>query len=139
MVVNNGVQAPGDPRKFNSYNPPSLNVDRLVVFRARTKGGMGGQPVHGVFTRDMAVAGTPVTTIFDRKTAVPQPNNILWPPDDLLTRFIEPPSFPRIDMWSDTVASRGNHQPVWSYACHPARHRRPAPGPPASTPTPSGR
>jgi hypothetical protein len=113
VAVNNGVQAPGDHRKFNSYNPPSLNVDRLVVFRARTKGGKGGQPIHGVFTRDMAVAGTPVTTIFDRRTAVPQPNNILWPPNDQLTRFIEPPSFPRIDMWSDTVASRGNHQPVW--------------------------
>ena len=139
IVVNNGVKVPveGDNRKFNSYNPPSLNVDRLVVFRARTKGGMGGQPVHGVFTRDMAVAETPVTTIFDRKTAVPQPNNILWPPNNLLTRFIEPPSFPRIDMWSDTVASRGNHQPVWSYLLPDGR--RPAPAPPASTPTRSGR
>jgi hypothetical protein len=107
IVVNNGVQAPGDSRRFNSYNPPSLNVDRLVVFRARTKGGMGGQPVHGVFTRDMAEL-TPATRIFDRKTAVPQPNN-------LGSTFIEPPSFPRIDMWSDTVASRGNHQPVWRY------------------------
>ena len=119
VVVNNGVQAPGDSRKFNSYNPPSLNVERLVVFRARTKGGMGpgggGQPVHGVFTRDMGVAGAPVTTLFDRKTAVPQPNNIWWPPNNLLTRFIEPPSFPRIDMRSDTAASRGNHQPAWSY------------------------
>ena len=125
-VVNNGVKVPveGDNRKFNSYNPPSLNVERLVVFRARSKGGMGGQPVHGVFTRDMAVAGTPVTTIFDRKTTVPQPNNILWPPNDLLTTFIEPPSFPRIDMWSDTIASRGNHQPVWNYVVAPIAHRR---------------
>ena len=32
-----------------------------------------------------------------------------------LTTFIEPPSFPRIDMRSDTIASRGNHQPVWRY------------------------
>ena len=120
-VVNNGVKVPaeGDSRTFNSYNPPSLNVDRLVVFRARTKGGMGAQPVHGVFTRDMAVAGTPVTTIFDRKTTVPQPNNILWPPSHVLTKFIEPPSFPRIDMSSDTVASRGNHQPAWSFVEDP--------------------
>ena len=110
-VVNNGIPAPGDAmgRTFNSYNPPSLNVDRLVVFRARTKGGTGGQPVHGVFTRDMAVSGTTVTSLFDRTTFVPQPNN-------LGTTFIEPPSFPRIDMWSDTVASRGNHQPVWRYS-----------------------
>ena len=121
VVVNNGVKPPGETiRTFNSYNQPSLNVDRLVVFRARTKGGMGGggmgqQPVHGVFTRDMSVAGAPVMRLFDRKTAVPQPNNILWPPNYLPTTFIEPPSFPRIDMWSDTVASRGNHQPAWMY------------------------
>ena len=114
VVVNNGVKPPGETiRTFNSYNQPSLNVDRLVVFRARTKGGMGGggmgqQPVHGVFTRDMSVAGAPVMRLFDRKTAVPQPNN-------LGSMFIEPPSFPRIDMWSGTVASRGNHQPVWEY------------------------
>ncbi len=113
-VVNNDVTVPGDARTFNSYNQPSVNVDRLVVFRARTKGGMGGggmsgQPVHGVFTRDMGVADEPVVTLFERKSFVPQPNN-------LFTKFIEPPSFPRIDMWSDTVASRGNHQPAWSYS-----------------------
>ncbi len=108
-VVNNGDKVPikGDKRKFNSYNPPSLNVDRLVVFRARTKGGKGGQPVHGVFTRDMRL-GTGVVTMFDRTTPVPQPNN-------LSTTFIEPPSFPRIDMRSSTVASRANHQPAWKY------------------------
>ncbi|HEU4634683.1 MAG TPA: hypothetical protein VFS41_00785, partial [Edaphobacter sp.] len=27
----------------------------------------------------------------------------------------EPPSFPRIDMYSNTIASRGNHQPAWRY------------------------
>ena len=74
----------------------------------------------------MGVADEPVVTLFDRKTFVPQPNN-------LFTKFIEPPSFPRIDMWSDTVASRGNHQPVWS-TTRPGT----APGPPASTRTRSG-
>ena len=39
---------------------------------------------------------------------MPQPNN-------LETQFVEPPSFPRIDMWSNTIASRGNHPPVWKY------------------------
>ncbi len=106
-VVNNGVVVPGDSRKFNSYNQPSINVNRLVVFRARSKGGTTGEPAHGIFTRDMA-AETPLIRIFDRNTAVPQPNN-------LDSTFNEPPSFPRIDMWSDTVASRGNHQPVWRY------------------------
>ncbi len=106
-VVNNGVYVPGDGRKFNSYNEPSINVNQLVVFRARSKGGSGGEPAHGIFTRNMAT-GAPLMTIFDRNTAVPQPNN-------LGTAFTEPPSFPRIEMWTDTIASRGNHQPVWSY------------------------
>ena len=109
VVVNNGVTVPGDPsnRKYNSYNQPSLNVDQLVVFRARSKGGNSGEPAHGIYTRDMAL-GTPVSRAFDRNTAVPYPNN-------LGTTFIEPPSFPRIDMWSPTIASRGVHPPVWRY------------------------
>lgn len=108
VVVNNGDTVPGTNRNFNSYNPPSLSVARLVVFRARSKGGMMGNAAHGIFTRDM-FAGTPVTKIFDRDTVVPAPNN-------LNTTFVEPPSFPRIGMWGDTVASRGNHSPVWSYS-----------------------
>lgn len=108
VVVNNAVVVPGDGRRFNSYNQPSVNVNRLVVFRARSRGGAGGEPAHGVFTRDMAQAGTPIITIFDRNTLVPHPNN-------LGTQFVEPPSFPRIDMWSDTIASRANHPPVWQY------------------------
>jgi hypothetical protein len=107
VVVNNAVAVPGDTRKFNSYNQPSVNVDRVVVFRARSKGGTSGEPAHGVFIRDMAL-GTSLSTIFDRNSLVPAPNN-------LGTTFTEPPSFPRIDMWSNTVASRGNHQPVWNY------------------------
>jgi hypothetical protein len=106
-VVNNGVTIPGDTRKFNRYNQPSVNINRLVVFRARSKGGTTGEPAHGIFTRDMA-HGTATVTLFDRNTTVPQPNN-------LGTEFTEPPSFPRIDMRSNTVLSRGNHQPVWQY------------------------
>jgi hypothetical protein len=120
-VVNNGDFMPTDLcdptvpnptappcRKFNSYNQPSVNASALVVIRARSRGGQGGgQPVHGIYTRDMA-AGTPVERIFDRQTLVPQPNN-------LGTVFVEPPSFPRIDMSSSTIATRGNHQPVWRY------------------------
>lgn len=156
-VVNNGDSMPTDKcvngvpvdggqcRLFNSYNQPSVNVDRLVVIRARSKGGggshggggeegtvsaaaedpggggggteHGNQPIHGIYTRDMA-AGSPVVKILDRKTEVPQPNNIRIPPETSpnpgpLTTFIETPSMPRIDMWSDTIATRGNHQPVW--------------------------
>ncbi len=108
VVVNNGVTVPGDTRNFNSYNQPSLNVNGVVVFRARsTAGKSGGEPAHGIFVRDMAVR-TPLTTIFDRNTMVPYPNN-------LSATFIEPPAFPRIDMRSNTIASRGNHQAVWTY------------------------
>lgn len=118
-VVNNGDFMPTDLcdpsapnpttppcRKFNSYNQPSVNVNGLVVMRARSRGGQGlGQPVHGVYTRDMANSG-PVIKILDRDTRVPQPNN-------RDTVFVEPPSFPRIDIGSNTIATRGNHQPVW--------------------------
>ena len=107
VVVNNGVVVPGDVRRFNSYNQPSVNVGNLVVFRARSTGGTTGEPAHGVFSRDMA-AGAPVITVFDRNTTVPQPN-------DLGATIVEPPSFPRIDMGSSTIASRGNHAPVWAY------------------------
>ena len=117
-VVNNGdymptatcnPAAPSVPpcRRFNSYNQPSVNADQVVVIRARSRGGEagGGQPIHGVYTRDMAPLG-PVVKILDRDTLVPQPNN-------RGTLFTEPPSFPRIDIGSNTVATRGNHQPVW--------------------------
>lgn len=106
-VVNNGVVVPGDMRKFNSYNQPSISINQVVVFRARSKGGTTGEPAHGVFIRDMGVNG-PLTTLFDRNRLVPQPNN-------LGTMFIEPPSFPRIDMYTNTVATRGGHQPVWEF------------------------
>ena len=79
-----------------------------MVIRARSRGGQGGQQnVHGIYTRDMA-AGGPVVRILDRDALVPEPNN-------LDTTFIEPPSFPRIDIGSNTIATRGNHQPVWRY------------------------
>lgn len=106
-VVNNGHFVPGDSRKFNSYNEPSINVNQLVVFRARSKGGPGSEPAHGIFTRNMATEAS-LMTIFDRNSDVPQPNK-------LEVTFTEPPSFPRIDMFTDTIASRGNHQPVWTY------------------------
>ena len=105
VVANNGVMVPNDGRNFNSYNEPSLNVNQLVVFRARSKGGMGREPAHAVFIPNMAQE-TPVITVFDRTTSLPQPNN-------LGMTFREPPSFPRIDLRSDTIASRGNHGPAW--------------------------
>lgn len=116
-VVNNGDFMPSDLcdpavpdptscSNFNSYNQPSVSAGRMVVIRARSRGGHGmGEPVHGVYSRDMATAG-PVVKILDRETLVPPPNN-------LDTVFHEPPSFPRIDIGSTTMITRGNHQPVW--------------------------
>ena len=129
-VVNNNDLMPDAPneRTFNSYNQPSVNTNGLVVIRARSKGGDGGGgggeneqggghgPTHGIYTRDMGVDGSPIVRILDRTTEVPQPNNEHYPPtNESLTTFIETPSFPRIDMESDTIATRGNHQPVWIY------------------------
>ncbi|MEZ5396849.1 MAG: hypothetical protein R2724_29260 [Bryobacterales bacterium] len=101
---------PGAPggRRFNSYNQPSVNRDGLVVIRARSRGGDPfGAATHGIYLRDMSVAG-PVVRILDRTTVVPGPNN-------LGSSFIETPSFPRIDIDSQTIVTRGNHPPVWEY------------------------
>ena len=104
--------APTSPpcRFFNSFNQPSVNTEGLVVFRARSKGGESqGEPLQGVYTRDMSKNGPkngPIVRIIDRDTPVPQPNN-------RGTTFRETPSFPRIDMNSPTVVTRGNHPPVW--------------------------
>lgn len=109
-VVNNNDAMPGalPERNFNSYNQPSVNRDGLVVIRARSRGGAGAQPTHGIYTRDMSNDGNPILRILDRNTEIPQPNN-------LGSTFVETPSFPRIDMDSAIIATRGNHQPVWGY------------------------
>ena len=109
VVNNNDLMPPLDIRNFNSYNQPSVNVDGLVVIRARSRGGPPlGPPTHGIYVRDMSVADSKIYRIVDKTTQVPQPNN-------LGTTFVETPSFPRIDMHSDSIATRGNHQPVHRY------------------------
>jgi hypothetical protein len=119
-VVNNGDQIPGYTERFyNSYNPPSLNSSGLVVFRARSTGQSQG-PVSGIFTRDMASPGGPIRTVANRDTEVPYPNNTEYPiPGDqgetTLATFNEFPSFPRMALTADAVATRGNHPPAWTY------------------------
>jgi len=121
-AANSNDPMPGAPggRTFNSFNQPSVNMGGLVVFRARSRGGPPlGPPTHGIYTRDMLagdVPANPVERILDRTTEVPQPNNLEVPPagPGLIT-FGETPSFPRIDMRSGTIATRGNHQPVWRH------------------------
>ncbi len=109
VVNNNDLMPPLDIRNFNSYNQPSVNMGGLVVIRARSRGGPPlGPPTHGIYARDMSAPGSTIYRILDKTTQVPQPNN-------LGTTFVETPSFPRIDMRSDTIATRGNHQPVHRY------------------------
>lgn len=84
-----------------------------MVFRARSKG--PSQPISGIFTKDLAKPGAAIQAVATRTTTVPAPNNTTHPPDDLLTTFIEFPSIPRIGMWTTTMATRGNAQPVWTY------------------------
>jgi len=111
--ANNTDSVPGNTDKvFNSYNQPSINAAGYVVFRARSK---GPNPVSGLYTRNL-LAGSAVTELLaNRQTEVPFPNNTTYPPDDLLASFNEFPSIPRISMWTNTVATRGNSQPVWTY------------------------
>lgn len=106
-VVNNGTTIPGTTMLFNSYNQPSVNALGTVVFRARSKGGSGTQPIHGIYMRNM-LRGTVVVRVFDKTSTIPQPNN-----ND--AQFIEFPSFPRIDMFSGNIITRGTSQPVLTY------------------------
>ena len=107
-VVNNGTLMPESGKTFNSYNQPAVNSSGLLVLRARSKGGASGEPMHGIYIRDMAVANSPTARIFDRTSLVPAPNRTG-------ATFIEFPSFPRIGISGSTVVTRGRSQPVWSY------------------------
>ena len=109
VVNNNDRMPPLGTRNFNSYNQPSVNTHGLVVIRARSRGGPPlGPPTHGIYTRDMSDANSEIVMVLDKATPVPGPNN-------LQSNFVETPSFPRIDMRSDTIVTRGNHQPVQGY------------------------
>lgn len=108
VINNNDLMPPRYERHFNSYNQPSVNEHDLVVIRARSRGGSAGQPIHGIYTRDMRRSSNLVVSLLDRDTQIPQPNN-------LAAEFVETPSFPRIDKDTQTIVTRGNHLPVWRY------------------------
>ena len=111
-VVNNLDTIPETGVVFNSYNQPSINASGHLVFRARSK---GPNPVSGIYERDMLAPNSPLAKIADRSSVVPGPNNTRSMPDDTLATFNEFPSIPRIAMWSNTSATRGNSTPVWTY------------------------
>jgi hypothetical protein len=111
-VVNNNFEIPGrnssDPRKFNSYNPPSVNENSLVVLRARAMGTMSAGQVSGIYTSDMADIFPEVIKQLDRDTNVPAPNTEN-------ATFNEFPAFPRIAKISSKIATRGQHTPFFSF------------------------
>lgn len=112
-VANNGDFAPGSTTElFFSYNQPSIDDAGLVVFRARAKTPSGGtskgEPLSGIFTRDMSVDGATIEALAVRKGELPAPNNVTTPGPSTFNEF---PSFPRIDATSGTVAFRAQSTP----------------------------
>jgi len=109
IIANNGTQAPGAPPGdlFRSYNPPGLNDQGVVVFRARSAA-LGNPQAGGVYLLDLEGVD-PVIKLLYRGDTVPAPNN-------LSGTFNEFPSTPRIDPNGSLVASRGQHEPVWEYS-----------------------
>lgn len=111
-VVNNKMTVPdASGQLFNSYNQPSISNHGTVVFKGQSKGESG--PTVGVYVRDMSGDGQPIRRLTGKGQAVPQPNNTLY--NGSYAGFNQFPSFPRIDMDSDSVAFRGQSRPVWTY------------------------
>ena len=112
-TANNADPAPGGApgATFRSYNQPAINDAGLIVFRARSGTGTGAQ-TDGVYARDLSAPG-PLLKLLARDDAVPDPNNILY--NNLPAAYLEFPSTPRIDAGSSLIATRGQHQPVWSF------------------------
>jgi hypothetical protein len=126
-VVNNDDFAPqSNQERFFSYNPPSVNRQGRVVFRARAKkptagvgnpvqndeSGHGGQHVHGIFSRDMQTLADIVTIASNQPPddVLPEPNNITHPGPATFNEF---PAFPRIDKSESMTAFRGQATPSW--------------------------
>jgi len=108
-IANNGDEAPGGDvgDLFRSYNPPGLNDQGLVVFRARAAI-LGGSQAGGIYQLDLN-GPDPIIKLLFRGDEVPAPNN-------LAGAYNEFPSTPRIDPNGTLVATRGQHEPVWEYS-----------------------
>lgn len=113
-VANTATPLPGASATFNSFNQPSVNGAGLVVMRARGKGGAGGgEPRRGIYARAMAGTPGPLSVVFDTATAVPGPNN--GGQGGAPVAFTEFPAFARVGLQDDTIATRGQSNPLWVY------------------------
>jgi hypothetical protein len=118
-VVNNTMTMPNSGQNYNSYNQPSVNSNGSVVFKGQGTGKSG--PTFGIYVRDSFGNGSgngngsmqPISVVADNSMTVPDPNNTSY--NGQLATFTQFVAFPRIDMNSDTVAFRGQSQPVWTY------------------------
>lgn len=111
-VTNADLAPGGDPADtFRSYNQPAISDSGLIVFRARSSTGSAAQ-IDGVYMRDVS-APSPIVKLLARDDAVPAPSNTLY--NGVPAGFLEFPSTPRIDAVSNLIATRGQHQPVWTY------------------------
>lgn len=112
-IVNDATEAPdGRPGStFFSYNQPSLNDDGLIVFRARSHVGTGSFVTSGIYRIDL---GTGIVERLNvRGDEVPDPNNTIV--SGGFASFNDFPSTPRLDPNGPLAASRGQHEPVWTY------------------------
>ncbi len=106
-IANSATEIPGGGGVlFSSFGQPSLNDACDIVFRARGKG--PNEPVRGIYNGDACKAGSALGKVVAAKDMVPQPNN-------LESDFTEFPAFPRIDIRSSLVATRGQSEPVWEF------------------------
>ena len=111
-AANHKMNAPDTTLPYQGFSQPSVNARGELVFKGQTKSSSG--PTVGIYLRDMSPGGGgPLMKLTDNTTAVPQPNNTSY--NGALATFIQFQSFPRMDKDSDTVAFRGQSQPVWTF------------------------
>lgn len=105
-VANSATTIPGSGGKlFSSFGQPSLNNKCAIAFRGRSSD--GGEAARGVYAGSGCKIGTLQVGAAQGNT-VPAPNN-------LAATFNEFPAFPRLDLRSNLLVTRGQSKPVWEY------------------------
>lgn len=100
-------------RTFNSFNPPSVSAKGMVVFRGRSTGHSKG-PVSGIFKREFE-QGSQIVKVVARSAPNETSSTLVPDPNNMEAVYIEFPSFPRISINTNVIATRGMHKPVWEW------------------------